>query len=281
MSKYNLIFDVARCNSCNNCVLATKDEYLGNSFPGYSEPAPRLGDLWLTLARHERGAAPMIDVSHYIETCQQCDNPPCLTPETSDVVSKRADGIVVIDPVKARGRRDLVGTCPYGQIHWNEELQLPQKWSMDAHLLDNGWKEPRAVQSCPTQALTLAKLDDAQMDARANDEGLVRLHSELGTRPRIWYRNFDRVSHCFLGGALVRRETGREDCAAGLRVRLLQDNKVLMEQDSDPFGEFKFEPLEGRGEVYRLQVAHATGAVVFETDVTLDDNTYLGVIEVR
>ena len=279
MSKWNLIFDVARCNSCNNCVLATKDEYLGNSFPGHSEPAPKLGDLWLKLRRHERGAAPMIDVAHYLETCQQCDNPPCLNDRTRDVVTKRPDGIVTIDPVKAKGRKDLVDTCPYGQISWNEELQLPQKWSMDVHLLDAGWSEPRAAQSCPTQALTAVKLDDKQLLAKVDAEGLVNLHPEHGTRPRIWYRNFDRVTHSFLGGALVHHANGIEDCAAGIKVRLLSDDDVLMVQESDAFGEFKFEPLEAGGRSYRLQVLDAGGAVVFETQLALHESTYLGTIE--
>ena len=278
MSKWNLIFDVARCNSCNNCVLATKDEYLGNHFPGHSEPAPKLGDLWLQLRRHERGAAPMIDVSHYLETCQQCDNPPCLNDRTRDVVSQRPDGIVTIDPVKAKGRRDLVATCPYGQIFWNEDLQLPQKWSMDVHLLDAGWKEPRAAQSCPTEALTAVKLDDVQMAARIEAEGLVNLQPQHGTRPRIWYRNFDRVTHSFLGGALVRRANGIEDCVVGLKVRLLTVDAILMEQQSDAFGEFKFEPLEGRGETYRLQVIDSGNAVISEMQISLHDSKYLGTI---
>lgn len=279
MSKWNVIFDVARCNSCNNCVLATKDEYLGNSFPSYSEPAPRLGNLWLTLSRHERGAAPMIDVAHYVETCRQCDNPPCLNDATRGVVAKRLDGIVTIDPVMARGRRDIVDACPYGQIHWNEELQLPQKWSMDAHLLDSGWAEPRAAQSCPTQALTVVKLDDATMAAKARAEELSTLPQSGGGKSRIWYRNFDRVTRCFLGGALVRQTDGREDCAEGMVVRLVKDGLAL-QQISDAFGEFKFEPLEGQGEEYRLEVLDAQGASVFETACTLDASQYLGVIEI-
>ena len=32
---------------------------------------------------------------------------------------------MLIDPVKAKGRKDLVDTCPYGHIWWNEEYQVP------------------------------------------------------------------------------------------------------------------------------------------------------------
>ena len=73
---------------------------------------------------------------------------------------KRDDGILLIDPVKARGRKDLVEACPYGHIWWNEELALPQLWPFDAHLLDQGWKQTRGQQSCPTGAMRAIKVED-------------------------------------------------------------------------------------------------------------------------
>jgi hypothetical protein len=53
-----------------------------------------------------------------------------------------------------------------------------------------------------------------------------------------------------------------------------------MEQASDTFGEFKFEPLEGLGETYLLQVINAHDAVIFETEHALSGSAYVGVIEV-
>lgn len=124
------------------------------------------------------------------------------------------------------------------------------------------------------------RLDDAQMAEKVRAEDLVNLNPEYGTKPRIWYRNFDRVTHCFLGGALVRRGADFEDCAEGLTVRLLKDNTILMQQESDTFGEFKFEPLAGGGETYRLQVIDAAASVVFEMETMLTGNAFLGIIEV-
>lgn len=279
MSKWNLIFDVERCSSCNNCVLATKDEYLGNRFEGYSEPAPKLGGLWLKLERHERGKAPMIDVSHYVSTCHQCASPACINDNTRNVISQRPDGIVVIDPVRAKGRRDLVEACPLGQIYWNEELQLPQKYSLDAHLLDSGWTEPRAVQSCPTQAITIAKLSDADMANRAEAEGLVNSAPELNMGQRIWYRNFDRVTRAFLGGTIVRVRNGREDCVADVTVMLSSENGANLETTSDAFGDFKFEPLKGDGEKYRLQVRGEGGDFVFDREFVVSESQWVGLIE--
>jgi len=279
MSKWNLIFDAGRCNSCNNCVIVTKDEYLGNSFEGYSEPAPKQGDLWLTLKRHERGHAPMIDVSHYLSTCQQCDNAPCVLQDKSGAVTKREDGIVVIDPVKAKGRREIVDTCPYGHIYWNEEQQLPQKWSFDAHLLDDEWKEPRCSQICPTQALKAVKLGDEEMQARVEEEGLSTLYADPAHKSRIWYKNTVALTSCFLGGTLTTLKDGAEHCAEAMTVELSLNGAVLHTLQSDPFGDFKFDGLKGQGESYTLRVVGDDGKEHHMTTVTLSENSYLGVIQ--
>ena len=40
MKKWNLIVDVEKCENCYNCFIATKDEHVGNDFPGYAAPQP-------------------------------------------------------------------------------------------------------------------------------------------------------------------------------------------------------------------------------------------------
>lgn len=278
MSKWQLLFDAARCNSCNNCVLATKDEYLFNRFDGYSAPAPRQGNLWFTLERHERGGAPMIDVTHYISTCHQCVDAPCINQETADVITQREDGIVVIDPVKAVGRHDLVAACPFGHIHWNEAENLAQKYAMDAHLLDRGWNQTRAVQACPTQALTLVKLDDAAMQQMAKREGLMQPPSAKGVGSRTWFRNAGALSHAFLGGTLVSIVDGREDCAADVAVRLCDPDGTTRETRTDAFGDFRFDGLAGGGQTHRLEVLSPQSAALFTTEYTLTESQWVGVI---
>ena len=57
--------------------------------------------------------------------------------------SPREDGIVIIDPEKSKGQKQIVDSCPYGAISWNEGKQIPQAWPFDAHLLDEGWTRTR------------------------------------------------------------------------------------------------------------------------------------------
>ncbi len=76
--KWNLIIDLDRCNNCNNCVLAVKDEHVGNHFPGYAAPQPLHGQPWLELKRAEHGQAPIVDIVHLPAMCNHCDDAPCI-----------------------------------------------------------------------------------------------------------------------------------------------------------------------------------------------------------
>src|SRR6185437_11781606 len=214
MKKWNMIIDVAECTNCQLCTLATMDEYVGNDWPGYAAPMPKHGHKWINILQKERGQLPMIDIAYVPTMCNHCDDAPCIK-AAPDAVHKRDDGIVVIDPQKAKGRKDLVEACPYGHIWWNEELGLPQHWNFDAHLIDQGWKQTRGQQSCPTGAMRAILVEDVEMEEMARRESLETLRPDLGTRPRIYYRNLWRYSTCFIGGTVSAAVNGVVDCIEG------------------------------------------------------------------
>jgi Fe-S-cluster-containing dehydrogenase component len=255
-NKWNMIIDVAECTNCNLCTLATMDEYVGNEFPGYSAPMPRHGHKWIDILQKERGQAPMIDIAYVPTTCNHCDNAPCVK-NGGGVVKKRDDGIVLIDPVKAKGRKDLVDACPYGHIWWNEELQLPQAWTFDAHLLDQGWKQTRGHQACPTGAMRAIKVSDEEMAGIARDEALEVMQPELGTKPRVYYKNLWRYATCFIGGTVAGEANGLVDCVEGAAVRLLKDGVVIAETVTDNYGDFKFDRLAEDSGTYAIEITQA------------------------
>lgn len=255
MKKWNLIVDVAQCNNCANCTLAALDEHVGNDFAGYAAAQPKHAQPLIEIRRNVRGEGEHIDISYMPTMCNHCDRPRCAE-GAGDAIRKRADGIVLIDPVKARGRRDLVERCPHGAIQWNEEQQLPQIWIFDAHLLDAGWTEPRCQQACPTGAYRSLKVSDADMQALARAEGLEVSRPELGTAPRVYYKNLQRMNRRFVAGSVVKLDGGTPDCLQGCTVTLLRDGAQVGQTVSDWFGDFKLDGLADQALSYTLVFTH-------------------------
>jgi Fe-S-cluster-containing dehydrogenase component len=229
------------------------DEYVGNEFPGYTKPMPRHGHKWINILQKERGQVPMIDIAYVPTMCNHCDDPPCMK-NAGGAITKRDDGIVLIDPEKAKGRKDLVDACPYGHIWWNEELQVPQHWPFDAHLIDDGWQQTRGHQSCPTGAMRALSIEDEAMERMARDQGLEVMRPDLGARPRVYYRNLWRYSKCFIGGTLSAEAGGVVDCVEGAQVRLLRNGAVVAECTSDNYGDFKFDKLDENSGAYMVEI---------------------------
>jgi hypothetical protein len=192
-------------------------------------------------------------------------------------VKKREDGIVLIDPAKAKGRKDLVEACPYGHIWWNEDLQLPQTWPFDAHLLDQGWQQTRGQQSCPTGAMRAIKVEDAEMARIARAEGLEVMKPEAGTKPRVYYRNLWRYSKCFIGGTLAAEADGVVDCVEGAGVRLVKDGRIVAETTSDNYGDFKFDKLDENSGRYLIEI-FAPGRPARTVEANLGGSINLGEI---
>ncbi len=279
MKKWNLIVDVARCNNCYNCFIGTKDEYVGNRYEGVSAPQPLHGQSWVKMEYRESGQWPMVDTWFRPVMCNHCDDAPCMKVAKNGAIRKRDDGIVIIDPERAKGQKEIVDACPYGAVYWNEEAQLPQAWPFDAHLLDSGWDRTKLETVCPTEVFESVKLTDDDMRARAEAEGLETLPSESGARPRVYYRNNHLFTTCFVGGTVVTVEDGVEDCLADANVTLMKDDSELGSAPSDAFGEFRIAGLQLHlGEVQLL--VEVDGQPVHRQELQLEDSLYVGCIEV-
>lgn len=272
-AKWALFFDVDKCTGCQNCFVAVKDEYVGNERAGYFAAQPATGHVWFGAKHRERGPAPFTDVSYVLETCQHCDDAPCLKAATNGAVIKRPDGIVVIDPQKARGQKQIVDACPYGAVSWNEDSQTPQAWPFDAHLLDEGWRRTRGEQVCVTGALVSMKIDDAALEDKKRD-GWRELRPDLGTKARVLYKGLERLETIFVAGSLETELGGVTDCLEGARVELFCGGAVLACTTTDGFGDFKIDGLAPGGEA-TLRISTAGGAHE-EIPVTLDRSMSIG-----
>jgi Fe-S-cluster-containing dehydrogenase component len=242
MKKWTLIIDVAKCHDCNNCFMACKDEFCDNDHLPHSLSQPRHGHRWINIHRIERGQFPRVDVGYLSQPCMHCDSPSCIEAAENDAVYKRDDGIVIIDPIKAKGQKHLVDSCPYHAIWWNDEADIPQKCTFCAHLLDEGWQEPRCVQACPTEALSAAQLEEDELAEIVKSEDLEIYQPHLNTRPRTVYKNLYRFTHCFISGTAALE--GIDECAVEADVTVSGFNSMNEKKTkTNVFGDFKIDNL--------------------------------------
>ena len=165
MKKPGIAINSARCMACYACFMACKDEHCGWD-SALSKSQPELGQYWMNIVEWERGDNPRrVKTATVPAPCNHCDNPACVAAAKDGAAYKREDGIVIIDPEKAVGQKAIADACPMGAVFWNEDLQLPQKCTMCAELLDDpdypGF-EPRCVEACPNQALVFGDLADPE-----------------------------------------------------------------------------------------------------------------------
>jgi Fe-S-cluster-containing dehydrogenase component len=256
MNEAFLVIDVAKCEDCNDCFLSCKDEFVGNDWLPYSVSQPLHGHRWINIMRKERGQYPLIDVAYRPTPCMHCEDPDCMKEARNEAIYKRDDGIVVIDPEKAKGQKSIVDSCPYGVIYWNDELDVPQKCTFCAHLLDNGWKEPRCVQACPTGALKYIRIDGSKMQRIIEAENLEVLHPEYELQPRVYYKNLHRYMRCFIGGSIATTTDGENECLEGAAISLFRGSSKIDETKSDVFGDFRFDDLERNSGRYFLEISY-------------------------
>ncbi len=259
------VMDVSKCAGCYMHQIACKDEHCANDWTPYAKPQPETGQFWCKTIEQIRGTVPKVKLAYYPQLCMHCDNPTCLTACTPKAISKRPDGLVLIDPAKCTGCKLCMDACPYHSIYYNEALHIAQKCTGCAHLLDRGWpiKEPRCVDACPNEALKFGEEADFK-DLIAKAEVL---NPEFGTKPRVYYLNLPKK---FIGGTVY--DPATKEVVMGATVALSGDGTATA--TTDDFGDFWFEGLKvGKFSVKITKDAKSKtiDAISTEKDMNLGD----------
>jgi Fe-S-cluster-containing dehydrogenase component len=275
MARYGMVVDLKKCTGCYNCFLTCRDEYAGNNYPGYSAPQTMAGMNWMKVIEKERGQYPKVKVAYIPVTCMHCENANCIKAAQNKAVYRRPDGIVIIDPVKAKGQKQIVEACPYRVIEWNEEQQVAQKCTMCAHLLDKGEKVPRCVESCPSGAISFGDLDDPKSDvARLAAEGKTEaLYPEFGMVEKVKYLNLPKK---FVAGTVIYGDI--DECAVGVSVSLSGNGETRLTK-TDDFGDFEFEGLADNTD-YSVKI-EASGYKSKSLKTRTQKDTFLGEIVLK
>jgi len=241
-----LVIDVAKCIGCLSCVVACKDEFVNNDWTPYSKPQPEYGAFWIKVDARERGTTPKVRVTYTPILCMHCDNAPCIKVCPVNAISKRADGIVLIEPSKCNGCRSLetgplcMKACPYEVVYFNEQLGIVQKCTLCAHLLDDpNWKYgPRCYDACPIEAILYGDENDPKIKEQMNKASV--LHPEYNAKPRVYYLNLPQP---FITGSIVDPDLKEVIVNAKVTAIDLYTSKKY-EAYTDEFGDFWLKNLE-------------------------------------
>jgi tetrathionate reductase subunit B len=261
------VIDVTKCCGCYSCQMVCKDEHCGNDWTPYAKPQPDWGQFWLKIHEHERGTTPKVKKAYVPVLCMHCADAPCIPAcPIEGALYRRDDGLVIIDPKKCTGCQNCIDACPYGVIYFNKDLNIAQKCTGCAHLLDRGWKEPRCVDACATGALKFGEESElSSLIAQAE-----RLAPNFGSTPdtRVYYIGLPKR---FIAGTVY--DPGEKEVVIGATCTLTGEAGSFT-ATTDGFGDFWFDGLKVGTFSLKIEKAPKTKTIPdisTEKDVNLGD----------
>ena len=106
MPRWAMVIDTARCIGCNACSVACKTE---NSTPG---------DIWYApVVEEEVGTYPEAHMEYLPMLCNHCEDAPCMKACPTKALTRRDDGIILVDDDDCIGTSACMNACPYGAMH--------------------------------------------------------------------------------------------------------------------------------------------------------------------
>lgn len=172
VKRWAFYFDQSRCIGCNACTVACKDWYGVN-------PGPV---RYRTQTTYETDEAPFFQ--SLVMSCNHCEEPACMKACAAGAISKRSDGIVVIDRSKCQELKSCLSACPFDAPGVADDKQEPvkgnekwayshpmQKCNMCHDLLDKGEKTI-CERSCVGHAIEVGDYDELM----AKHAGAVQLN---------------------------------------------------------------------------------------------------------
>ena len=233
-----MVIDLAICNGCHNCQVACKDEHVGNDWSPIAKPQPDTGQFWNKVVNLERGTVPKVQVTYHHSICQHCEDAPCIEACSARAIYRRPDGVVIIDPQKCRGNQLCLEACPYENvIYFNDDLNIAQKCTFCAHLLDQGWTDTRCSDACPTGAFTFGDEDDPKIKEKLASADLLR--PELATRPRVYYLHLPKR---WIAGAVY--DSQADECTEEATVTATnRETGERVSTATDNYGDFWLKDL--------------------------------------
>lgn len=175
------VIDHSKCIGCHACTVACKSE---NNVP--------VGSFRTWVKYTEAGEFPAVKRSFAVLRCNQCTAAPCVTICPTGALTKRADGIVDVNPKACIGCKSCMQGCPYDALYIHPDKGTAEKCHFCAHRAEQGLAPACAI-VCPTEAIIPGDFHDpgSRVSRLKREYELTARKSEAGTGPNVLYREVD------------------------------------------------------------------------------------------
>ena len=150
--------DASGCTGCKACAMACKDR---SSLPigvNWRQVNQYSGGSWVADPQNKDLLIPNNVFVYSISTaCMHCEKPICMEVCPASAISKREDGVVLIDNKKCIGCRYCEWACPYSAPQFNEEKGYMTKCDFCQDLQAQG-QNPACVDACVMRVLEYGDL---------------------------------------------------------------------------------------------------------------------------
>ncbi|WP_117235158.1 cytochrome c nitrite reductase Fe-S protein [Vibrio maerlii] len=177
--RYGMVHDETACIGCTACTDACREV---NKVPE--------GVSRLEIVRSEpQGEFPNVDYRFTRNSCQHCENPPCVyVCPTGAAYKDEKTGIIDVHKDKCVGCGYCLAACPYQVRFFHPVDKSADKCNFcrDTNLAQG--KQPACVESCPTKALIFGDLNDkgSEINQVLSNKPVYRDKSHLGTKPKLF-----------------------------------------------------------------------------------------------
>jgi len=175
-----------RCFGCKACVIACKSENYAQ-FASPDEIVEQDPVFWVRVHSEFSGSYPEFRARYYPLICRHCENPLCQEACPSEAISRRQDGIVIINQENCNGCDACIPACPYQIPQHNNKTDKAEMCNFCVHRVGDG-KEPMCVIACPSKALVFGDLNDreSEVSSLVASKKALKSPSDLTALPSVY-----------------------------------------------------------------------------------------------
>lgn len=184
MTQLGFYLDASACNGCSVCFVACKDKYDNPLGVNFRKVIRHTAGNWSAHPTQQEILVPQISSYTISIACNHCEAPVCLEACPVGAITKRDNGLVVIDKNICVGCR-MCECCPYDAPQLNEDLGVMTMCDGCEDLIEAGQGEQQAcVAACPQRALQFGDIEEFR-SKHGNVGGIEPLPDPAITHPSL------------------------------------------------------------------------------------------------